>query len=71
MMVGTNLGNEQLQQIVDKTILYSDTDGDGKISFEEFCQARRRSRAAPWVAAAAALSGMASRSSAAATHTRR
>ena len=27
----------QLQQIVDKTIIYADTDGDGKISYEEFC----------------------------------
>ena len=26
----------QLQQIVDKTILFADKDGDGKISFEEF-----------------------------------
>ncbi|XP_065185594.1 calcineurin subunit B type 1-like [Sycon ciliatum] len=36
MMVGTNLKDAQLQQIVDKTILYADKDGDGKISFEEF-----------------------------------
>lgn len=36
MMVGTNLKDTQLQQIVDKTILYADKDGDGKISFEEF-----------------------------------
>ena len=36
MMVGTNLKDVQLQQIVDKTILIADTDGDGKISFEEF-----------------------------------
>lgn len=27
----------QLQQIVDKTIIYADTDGDGKISYDEFC----------------------------------
>jgi len=27
----------QLQQIVDKTIIYADQDGDGKISYEEFC----------------------------------
>ena len=27
----------QLQQIVDKTIIYADRDGDGKISYEEFC----------------------------------
>jgi len=36
MMVGTNLKEEQLQQIVDKTIIYADVDGDGKISFDEF-----------------------------------
>ena len=37
MMVGNNLKDTQLQQIVDKTIIHADTDGDGKISFEEFC----------------------------------
>ncbi|CAI9722077.1 calcineurin subunit B type 1 [Octopus vulgaris] len=37
MMVGSNLKDTQLQQIVDKTIIHADTDGDGKISFEEFC----------------------------------
>ena len=36
-MVGSNLTEKQLQEIVDKTILYSDKDGDGKISYEEFC----------------------------------
>jgi len=36
MMVGTNLTDDQLQQIVDKSMLEGDTDGDGKISFEEF-----------------------------------
>ena len=36
-MVGSNLSEKQLQEIVDKTILYSDKDGDGKISYEEFC----------------------------------
>ena len=36
MMVGNNLSDVQLQQIVDKTILEADEDGDGKISFEEF-----------------------------------
>ena len=40
MMVGTNLKDVQLQQIVDKTILIADTDGDGKISFEEFSAVR-------------------------------
>uniref|UniRef100_A0A1I8FQV4 EF-hand domain-containing protein n=1 Tax=Macrostomum lignano TaxID=282301 RepID=A0A1I8FQV4_9PLAT len=37
MMVGNNLKDEQLQQIVDKTIIFADKDGDGKISYEEFC----------------------------------
>ena len=35
-MVGSNLTEKQLQEIVDKTIYYADKDGDGKISFEEF-----------------------------------
>lgn len=34
MMVGSNLKDVQLQQIVDKTILTADKDGDGRISFE-------------------------------------
>jgi len=38
MMVGNNLKDTQLQQIVDKTILLYDKDNDGKISFQEFCQ---------------------------------
>ncbi|XP_062502636.1 calcineurin subunit B type 1-like [Corticium candelabrum] len=37
MMVGTNLKDIQLQQIVDKTIIIADLDGDGKISYQEFC----------------------------------
>ncbi|KAJ9652233.1 Calcineurin subunit B [Neophaeococcomyces mojaviensis] len=36
MMVGSNLKDQQLQQIVDKTIMEADRDGDGMISFEEF-----------------------------------
>ena len=36
MMVGNNLKDSQLQQIVDKTILEADGDKDGKVSFEEF-----------------------------------
>ncbi|CAO3572119.1 unnamed protein product [Mortierella alpina] len=39
MMVGSNLKDNQLQQIVDKTIMEADKDMDGKISFEEFCGA--------------------------------
>lgn len=35
-MVGNNLRDGQLQQIVDKTIMEADKDGNGKISFEEF-----------------------------------
>ena len=41
-MVGNNLTEKQLQEIVDKTILYADKDGDGKISFQEFCDVRQR-----------------------------
>jgi serine/threonine-protein phosphatase 2B regulatory subunit len=36
MMVGSNLKDAQLQQIVDKTIIEADKDGDGKLSFDEF-----------------------------------
>ncbi len=38
MMVGNNLSEVQLQQIVDKTILEADEDKDGKISFAEFAK---------------------------------
>ena len=38
MMIGNNVKDEQLQQIVDKTIMYADKDEDGKISFDEFCK---------------------------------
>ncbi|KII96045.1 hypothetical protein PLICRDRAFT_35011 [Plicaturopsis crispa FD-325 SS-3] len=38
MMVGSNLKDQQLQQIVDKTIMEADQDHDGKLSFEEFAQ---------------------------------
>ena len=37
IMVGSNLNDVQLQQIVDKTIFFADQDGDGKINFDEFC----------------------------------
>jgi serine/threonine-protein phosphatase 2B regulatory subunit len=36
MMVGTNLTDVQLQQIVDKTIQEADEDKDGMISIDEF-----------------------------------
>ena len=39
MMVGNNLADDQLQQVVDKTMIYSDKDGDQRISFKEFCDA--------------------------------
>ena len=38
MMVGSNLKDAQLQQIVDKTIRSLDANQDDKISFEEFCK---------------------------------
>ncbi|CAH6790387.1 calcineurin subunit B type 2 [Phodopus roborovskii] len=41
MMVGNNLKDWQLQQLVDKTILVLDKDGDGRISFQEFCDVVR------------------------------
>lgn len=44
MMVGNNLKDTQLQQIVDKTIINADKDGDGRISFEEFCAVSRRNK---------------------------
>lgn len=36
IMVGTNLTDTQLQQIVDKTFIEADKDKDGLISFQEF-----------------------------------
>lgn len=35
-MEGNNLDDDQLQQIVDRTIVGNDKDNDGKLSFEEF-----------------------------------
>jgi len=40
LMVGNNLKDAELQQIVDKTILAGDRDGDGKLSFQEFAAVR-------------------------------
>ena len=37
ILVGDNLTNIQLQQLVDRTLISADKDQDGKISFEEFC----------------------------------
>mmetsp|Transcript_7081 Transcript_7081/g.17104 ORF Transcript_7081/g.17104 Transcript_7081/m.17104 type:complete len:178 (-) Transcript_7081:94-627(-) len=36
MMVGDNLGDSQLQQLVDRQIVIADKDEDGQLSFEEF-----------------------------------
>jgi serine/threonine-protein phosphatase 2B regulatory subunit len=36
IMVGTNLNDNSIQQLVDRTIVEMDKDKDGKISFEEF-----------------------------------
>ena len=36
MMVGSNLNDVQLQQLVDRTIIKGDEDKDGMLSFEEF-----------------------------------
>ena len=38
MMVGDNLNDVQLQQLVDRTIVKADEDFDGKISVPEFCK---------------------------------
>lgn len=36
IMVGENLNDIQIQQLVDRTILQADKDKDGKLNFEEF-----------------------------------
>lgn len=36
IMVGSNLEDAQLQQIVDRTIMENDSDGDGRLDFQEF-----------------------------------
>ncbi len=36
IMVGENLANGPLQQVVDKTIREADLDGDGRLSYDEF-----------------------------------
>jgi len=38
ILVGDNLTNIQLQQLVDRTLIAADKDMDGRISFEEFCE---------------------------------
>ena len=44
MMVGSNLTENQLQEIVDKTILQLDKDQDGMINYDEFCDIIVRSQ---------------------------
>ena len=41
MMVGNNLNDVQLQQLVDRTIIKADEDLDGRISFDEFKKVKR------------------------------
>uniref|UniRef100_A0A3B3BRT3 EF-hand domain-containing protein n=1 Tax=Oryzias melastigma TaxID=30732 RepID=A0A3B3BRT3_ORYME len=38
MMAGSNLKDWELQQVVDKTIIGADQDGDGRLCFQEFSQ---------------------------------
>ncbi|XP_044729978.1 calcineurin B homologous protein 1 [Chrysoperla carnea] len=42
MMVGANISEEQLGSIAERTIIEADENGDGMISFEEFCKALQR-----------------------------
>lgn len=35
-LIGKNVDDEMLQQIVDKTIIYNDKDADGRINLKEF-----------------------------------
>lgn len=37
MLVGDNLTDIQIQQLVDRTLIAADKDLDGKISYDEFC----------------------------------
>lgn len=43
MMVGSNITEEQLGAIADRTLLEADLDEDGQISFEEFIKALEKS----------------------------
>ncbi len=56
MMTGKNLTDLQLQQIVDRTILYLDKDEDGRISYEEFKVLVERTSSLSQVASAMAVS---------------
>ena len=42
LMVGSNLKDNQLQQLVNRTIRSADVNQDEKISFEEFCKSLGR-----------------------------
>ncbi|XP_076305800.1 calcineurin B homologous protein 1-like [Tachypleus tridentatus] len=42
MLVGTSTSEEQLASVADRTIIEADMDGDGMISFEEFCASLER-----------------------------
>jgi len=42
MMVGKNIGEEQLNSIAERTIIEADKDQDQMIGFQEFCQALDR-----------------------------
>ncbi|KRY58911.1 Poly(A) polymerase gamma [Trichinella britovi] len=44
MMVGAHISADQLDRIATRTITEADKDGDGMISFEEFCEIGLRSR---------------------------
>ncbi len=56
MMTGKNLSDLQLQQIVDRTILYLDKDEDGRISYEEFKLLVERTTSLSQVATSMAVS---------------
>ncbi len=55
-MTGKNLSDLQLQQIVDRTILYLDKDEDGRISYKEFKLLVERTASLSQVATSMAVS---------------
>jgi calcineurin B family protein 1 len=42
MMVGSNISQDQLNSIAERTILEADRMGQGKICFDDFCRALER-----------------------------